>query len=414
MGQGPRVQHFHGDSPAYSVIPVVGDGKWIWTEPPADQTGYVEPRSFDVSIGVQLRGRGAAKQVKATTIRVWESTLMLKRDVIHLVLDGKRPPYVPWSMGFTLEARERLLVHYDCDDVEVPLQNHLLKLGSDIGFFDQVDDHLVRDVFGVVWDRSIDKDIGNVTGCALPEPTLEGFEWPDPLDRRFFADISEKIAGFPDRFRVFQIGFSLYERAWTLRGMENLMVDFFDHPQFVHALFGAIADYNIAQVNEALKYEIDAVYFGDDWGQQRGLQMGPQTWREFIYPQLRRMYGPVREAGKRVMIHSCGDVDEVFDDLIAAGVNCFNPFQPEVMDVYSLLPQYRGRLAFHGGLSTQRTLPFGSVEEVQAETQRLLDLGRDGGFIFAPAHDVEGDVPLENMLAAIETVQRQPGYLAGH
>ena len=122
------------------------------------------------------------------------------------------------------------------------------------------------------------------------------------------------------------------------------------------------------------------------------------------------MYGAVRAAGKFVMIHSCGDVDELFDDLLAIGLNCFNPFQPEVMDVYSLLPRYRGRLAFHGGLSTQRTLPFATVEGVRAESRRLLDLGGDGGYIFAPAHDVEGDVPLENMLAAIETAQRQPSY----
>jgi uroporphyrinogen decarboxylase len=335
---------------------------------------------------------------------------MEKRNVIRLVLEGRRPPYVPWSMGFTKEAREKLQRHYGCDDLEGPLENHLLKLGSDIGFFDDLGNCRVRDVFGVVWDRSVDKDIGNVEGCVLPEPTLDGYRFPDPLDRRFFAEIPQKMARFPDRFRVFQIGFSLYERAWTLRGMANLMMDFLDHPEFVRRLFGRIADYNIAQVEEALKYDIDAVYFGDDWGQQHGLQMGPRLWREFVLPVLRRTYGAVRRAGKFVMIHSCGDVDELFDDLVAAGVNCFNPFQPEVMDVYGLLPRYRGRLAFHGGLSTQRTLPFGTVDDVCREVERLLDLGRDGGYIFAPAHDVEGDVPLQNMLAAIELVQNQPGY----
>lgn len=87
------------------------------------------------------------------------------------------------------------------------------------------------------------------------------------------------------------------------------------------------------------------------------------------------MYAVVRQANKFVMIHSCGDVDELFDDLVALGVNCFNPFQPEVMDVWSLLPRFRGRLAFHGGLSTQKTLPFGSCDEVRSETRRLLDLG---------------------------------------
>jgi uroporphyrinogen decarboxylase len=313
-------------------------------------------------------------------------------------------------MGFTKEAKEKLQQHYGCQDIEGPLENHLLRLGSDIGFFEDLGNDRVRDIFGVVWDRSIDKDIGNVEGQVLPEPTLAGYNFPDPLEERFFEDIPDRIERFPDRFRVFQIGFSLYERAWTLRGLEPLMMDFVEHPAFVHELLAAIADYNLAQIREALQYDIDALYFGDDWGQQHGLQMGPKTWREFILPELRRMYGAVHEAGKFVMIHSCGDVDELFDDLIDAGVNCFNPFQPEVMDVHALLPQYRGRLAFHGGLSTQRTLPFGSVDHVRDETQRLLDLGREGSYIFAPAHDVEGDVPLENMLAAIETVQAQDGW----
>jgi uroporphyrinogen decarboxylase len=336
---------------------------------------------------------------------------MTKRDVVRLVLEGKRPPYVPWSVGLTVEAREKLQRHYGCDDLEVPLENHLLKLGRDIGLFTDVGNHRVRDVFGVVWDRTIDKDIGNVEGCVLGEPTLAGYEFPDPLDCRFFDDIPEKIARFPDRFRVFQIGFSLYERAWTLRGLENLLTDFHDHPDFVRRLLAAIADYNVAQIRKALEHDIDAVYLGDDWGQQHGLQMGPRIWRRFIYPELQRMYGVVRRAGKFVMIHSCGDVDELFDDLVAAGLSCFNPFQPEVMDVESLLAAYRGRLAFHGGLSTQRTLPFGSLEDVRAQTRRLLELGSQGGYIFAPAHDVEGDVPLENMLAFIHTVQAQPGYL---
>jgi uroporphyrinogen decarboxylase len=335
---------------------------------------------------------------------------MTKREVIQAVLAGQTPAYVPWSCGFTKEAMAKLEEHFKPVGMEEALQNHLLKLGSDIGFFTDLGEDHVQDVFGVVWDRTIDKDIGNVEGCLLPEPSLQNYSFPDPLDHRFFADIPDRIARYGDRFRVFQIGFSLYERAWTLRGMQNLLMDFYDHPDFVRSLLETIADYNIAQIREALKYEIDAVYFGDDWGQQRGLQMGPRLWRQFIYPVLKRMYSVVRDSGKLVFIHSCGDVDEIFDDLIGIGLNCFNPFQPEVMDVEVLMERYRGRLTFHGGLSTQRTLPFGRVEDVRAETQRLLKMGEHGSYIFAPAHDVEGDVRLENMLAFMEIVQNQPGY----
>ena len=202
---------------------------------------------------------------------------MSKREIIHRVLNNKKPQYVPWSFSFTKEALEKLKKQLNDSNIEDYLDNHFLELGNAIGFFNEIDENLYQDVFGVIWDRRVDNHV-------LKEPTLQNYEFPDPCDERFFKNIPSKIKIFSDRFRVFQIGFSLYERAWSLRGMERLLMDFYEYPSFVHNLFNTIADYNIEQIKVALKYDIDAIYFGDDWGHQTGLQMGPDLWKKFIYP----------------------------------------------------------------------------------------------------------------------------------
>jgi uroporphyrinogen decarboxylase len=333
---------------------------------------------------------------------------MTRREVVKIVLDGGRPPYVPWHCDFTVEAGARLSECLGTTDLDEAVGNHFLELGDPIGFVEPLGEGRFRDPFGVVWNRNVDKDIGVVDGVVLAEPTLARYRFPDPTASYYFHGVAEKIATRGDRFRVYCIGFSLFERAWTLRGIENLLVDFVENPGFVDDLFDAICDWNIELARKALEYDIDAIYFGDDWGQQTGLIMGPRHWRRFIRPRLARMYDVAKSAGKYQCIHSCGDVRPVLPDLIELGVDCINPFQPEAMPVRELLGTYRGRVTFYGGLSTQRTLPYGDVDEVRRKSRELLELGAGGGLVFAPSHAVVRDTPTGNMLAFLDELRSQP------
>ena len=214
------------------------------------------------------------------------------------------------------------------------------------------------------------------------------------------------MAANAHRFRYVSLAFSLFERAWSLRGMTDLMVDMLEAPEFVDELLDAITVFNTGILEEVLRCDIDGVKFGDDWGQQNGLIFGGRLWRRFIKPRLAHMYGMVKRAGKAVLIHSCGRVQELFPDLIELGLDVFNPFQPEVMNPYEMKKEFGHALTFLGGMSVQRLLPFGTPRQIRDETCRLMEhVGRGGGFIIGPSHDMPGDIPLENMVAFIETVR---------
>ena len=136
--------------------------------------------------------------------------------------------------------------------------------------------------------------------------------------------------------------------------------------------------------------------------------MGPDLWRQFIKPRAAKMYQAVKESGKHVIIHSCGKVDEIFPDLIDIGLDMFNPFQPEVIDVFEIKMKYGKKLSFYGGISTQKTLPYGTVQDVKDEVRRLINkIGKGGGYIAAPAHAIPGDAKPENIDAMIHILDNQ-------
>lgn len=334
---------------------------------------------------------------------------MTNRERVIASLNHQQPDRVPYALDFTVKARAKMVEFYHDPQFTSQLDNcfHALGTGRPDGGRSVTAD-LWEDEFGVRWDKSIDRDIGNVCNCVVTPETLRDCRFPDPHDPTRYSYYDTEIRNHPDKFAIADIGFSLFERAWTLAGMEPVLMGMVENPAFVHGLLDRIVDYNLKVIAHACEHPIDGMRFGDDWGQQTGLMMGSPHWREFIKPRLKQMYDAVKSKGKRVIIHCCGKVDEIFPDLIDIGVDVFNPFQPEVMDVYEMKRLYGSRLSFWGGISTQKTLPYGTVAQVKDEVRRLLDkIGKDGGYIAAPAHAIPGDAKPENVAAMIEVLNNQ-------
>ena len=335
------------------------------------------------------------------------------RERVALALEHRPVDLVPYNVGLTFPARRKMAEFYGDPDFEKRLGNHLAGVSvirieygrrDAAGFY--------ADEYGTRWNRQVDEDIGN----PLPSLTPEGFDrfkWPDPEAPGRFDRLKQVRREQPDRFVLMCLDFSLFERAWVLAGMENFLSAMIADQGFAGAVLDRILEFNVRVIRAGLAAcpDVDAVMFGDDFGTQLGLMMGPRLWRELLAPRLARQYAAAKERGKKVFIHSCGKVDEIFDDLVAIGLDCFNPFQPEVMDVFAIKERYRGKLAFYGGISTQQLLPYGSPNEVREKVAELLErLGKSGGYIASPAHAIPGDAPAENIHAMLEVLKGQkPG-----
>jgi uroporphyrinogen decarboxylase len=274
--------------------------------------------------------------------------------------------------------------------------------------FIEVAPNIWQDEFGVRWDRHVDKDIGVVCNRLVTPENVDTFEFPDPNDPRRYSSFDAAVECNGQTAVLVSLGFALFERAWTLAGMENVLMAMVADRGFANRLLDRILDFNLTIIDNACTRKVDIFRFGDDWGHQQGVLMGPELWREFIKPRFKRMCERVKSKGKLVMVHCCGKVDELFPDLIECGLDIFNPFQPEVMDVFDIKKRYGRHLSFYGGISIQRTLPFGTVRQVRDEVRRLIDMvGENGGYIASPSHDIPRDARCENIAAMIEVLQSQ-------
>jgi len=235
---------------------------------------------------------------------------------------------------------------------------------------------------------------------------LDDYPFPDPVAPGKFDQCDEILRGRGDRYVRCAVWFTLFERLWMLRGFENMLADpYLEGKNFAH-LRDRIVEYNLATIDRWVARGVDAVFFSDDWGCQRGLLMDPADWRRFYGPSYRAMFRRVRDGGAHVWMHLCGDVSAIVGDLLDCGLDVLNPVQPQAMSCRTLAREFGGRLCFNGGIDVQGTLIFGTPEDVRREVHELVRLfgSRGGGYIGGTSHGVMPETPLDNVIAMYEAL----------
>jgi len=333
--------------------------------------------------------------------------LMNRRDRTLASISHKQPDRTPYTIEFTNEQLENTVQFYGMgrEQFDEYLANHCLKVSYNGGHF--IEPGIFQDEFGVEWDRTgIDKDIGIIRDLKFSSPRDTTYSFPEPDLQQVRDKTTIALKGRGDAVLFGKIGTTYFERAWSLCGLENMLLYMALEQQFAVDLLGSVLEYNLKIIDTALEYGIDGFYFGDDYGQQTGLLMSPEMWRKFIKPGLKEMFKRVKKSDKIVALHSCGDISAILPDLIEIGLDIYQTVQPEVYNLARLKSDFGDALCFWGGISTQRDLPFGSPEELRETISTTLDImSRNGGYIAGPTHRLPTDIPLENVHVLIETLR---------
>jgi uroporphyrinogen decarboxylase len=249
------------------------------------------------------------------------------------------------------------------------------------------------------------------TGISIPPgPLAEG---PEGLKK--LAEGAKALRSRTDRAIIGIFGGSLFETGQFLFRNDNYFLLLAGEPAKAHDFLDRLVEMHLANLEKFLgaigKY-IDVILFSDDLGMQTGPQISPAMYREFFKPRHRIMWERAKKLAEvKVKLHCCGGVRELFPDLIEAGLDAINPVQISCrgMDARELKAEFgRDIVLWGGGCDTQDILPNATPEAVRRHVQRQLEiLGPGGGFVFQQVHNIQANVPPENIVAMYDSVNSQ-------
>jgi uroporphyrinogen decarboxylase len=325
-------------------------------------------------------------------------------------LGETHPTTIGWKRQQLVLPAESILKRFDVD-------TRPLKLGDyDGGKTKVLSTHKMLDHWGTTWSKEAGGHYLNVDGPFYKteaDPALiEVYDWPDPDNPGFYQGLKQQAEDLhhgTDYAVILDLGIGIVTRAQFVRGFMEFLIDMTLHPEFAKCLLDKLGRIWIRIARNALQqvgHLVDVVFWGDDYGMQEAPMFRPQHFTDLIKPVNQRMVAAVKElSDARVLLHSCGSVAPMIADMIDTGIDALNPVQVSAdnMGAAKLKADFGDRLAFWGGIDTQDVLPFKTPAEVRENVRFIIKtLGEGGGYVLSTVHNIQEQVPPENIVAMFE------------
>ncbi len=358
---------------------------------------------------------------------------MKPRERVEMALKHEKPDRCPMQISFTPEFADRLRTDIEIQgqrvhnphgggntyEIERALGEDMLL--TSVGWANSyyMSDKPYVDEWGIGWrvhpyETPFGK--GHYTEIAshplADENAISRYQPPDPHRPELYLDAAEMIRNFREEYWIVGVTVTtIFETAWALRGLEQMMLDMVMDPDLANHILDIPFCYHLIAAKKLVEMGVDMIWTGDDVGSQRDMLISPAMWRKYLKPRMAKFIAELKTINPHIKVayHTDGDVRRIIPELIEIGVDVLNPIQPASMDPAEIKQLYGKQMSFWGTIDEQHTLPFASPIEVQAEVrQRLETVGRDGGLILAPTHHVQLDTPLENFWAMVNTIVNTP------
>ncbi|QGP93246.1 Uroporphyrinogen decarboxylase [Neomoorella glycerini] len=362
----------------------------------------------------------------------------IKTERVLKALNHEEPDRVPitdffWSLFLQEWQKEKgkdafIYDYYDLDILVVSPNMDPRVMRS--RFIEKNDEYMIYETgWGSVIKRQIEAPMPMFLEFGIKSAAdYAKFEFDDPLDPRRYYDerddiintgdtylvlpsFAETVERYKNDYFIFGSVCEPFEALWRCRGTEGALMDLVLYPDETQAFIDRLTEHMLAIGKKQIEmFNLKGMYIWGDVAYDKGMFFSPDLWRKMFYPAVKKLCTEFHAMGAKIIYHGCGNARAIYEDLIDAGVDCYNPLEAKAgLDVVELKRQYKGRLAFNGNIDV-RVLAEGDKDAIRREVLRKLNAAKGGGYIISSDHSVAANVPPENYDYLVQLVREYGRY----